>query len=127
MGITLGTLIGSNAVLNILNQQKGFNSTTAYRIMKNVKLISAELEDYEKQRIILCEKYSNKDEEGNPIITEAGNYDISPDNLKDYIEELNNLKNEIVEIPLKTISLEEINPAELSPVELAMIEFMLEE
>lgn len=125
MEIKLGTLIESNKVLNILNQQRGFNGVTAYHIMKNVKAISAELADYEKQRISLCEKYANKGEDGKPIINEKQNYDISIENMKALHDELEKLRAEVVDIPIKKISLEEINAAELSPAMLETIEFML--
>lgn len=125
MEIKLGILIESNKVLNILNQKRGFSGVTAYRIMKNVKAISTELADYEKQRINLCEKYANKGEDGNPVINEEQKYDISNENMKVLRDELEKLHAEAVDVPIKKISLEEINVAELSPAMIEKIEFMI--
>jgi len=126
MEIRLGNLIESQGALGILNQQRGLSSVTAYRIMKNVKAVTEEFKAYDEQRIALCKEYANKDEKENPIIRPDGNYDIPEESMREYLEELRKLHDEVVEIPIKKVALKEIDAAGLSPVLIEAIEFMLE-
>ena len=129
MEIRLGTLADSQLAVAILNRSEGLDSVPAYRIMKNFKAISDEAENYEKQRIKLCEKYAEKDEEGNPAIkkTKDGDvYVITKENEEKYQEELKALQDELVDVKIRKVSLTDINPAKLAPGFIGAIEFMLD-
>jgi len=127
MEIRLGTIIDSQLAAAVLNRSEGMDSVTAYRIMKNAKAISDECETYEKQRIKLCEKYAEKDAEGNPIIDEEKkSYVFSDENGAKLEKEVEALQNEVVEIKIRKVPLETISPAKLTPGLIGTIEFMLE-
>lgn len=122
----LREIIESKDVLAQLNQSKGMTGVVAYRIGKNIKMLDAELEEYDKARIHILEKYSNKDDKGNPII-ENNNYDIDQENLAQALNEINDLLDEESTLDLKKVSIEDISIANLSPKEMMAIEYMLEE
>lgn len=125
MEIKLGILLDSQGTLADLNQTRGLKSVTAYRISKNVKAVTEEFKTYEEHRTNLCKKYANKDKDGNPIIKEGGNYDIPEENLEKFLEELKELHEEMVEIPIRKVKLEEIDIG-LSPAQMESIEYMLD-
>lgn len=125
MEVKLGTLINAHGTLKELYVQKGLGSVAAYRISKIAKVADEEIKNYNEQRMKLCEKYANKDDEGKAVVKD-GNYDISEENMMKFIEELEKLREETVEIPCKKVTLEDIDCAGLSPAMIDSIEFMLE-
>lgn len=121
----LGVLINSKNTLSILGNTKGLKSTVAYRILKNIKAVNAEIKAYDETRTKVCEEYANKNDEGKAIIKD-NKYDISSDNLIKVNEELDKLINEEVDIDIKKIKLEDIDKVGLSALEISSIEFMLD-
>lgn len=113
------------SVLEILGSTKGLSSVTAYRISKNIKVITEEEKTYQDTRIKLCKEYAEKDDKGEPIVIDDKKYDISAENLKKFNKELNNLLEEEIDIEIKKLSLHEIDRVGLSAFELNSIEFML--
>lgn len=124
MKISLNDILKSRTALVILNNTK-FKSAVAYKIMKNLKTIAEEEKLYEKQRIKICKEFSNKDNEGNIVIVD-GKYDIPEERKSEYLAEIEELKNVVVDIPITKITLEEIEGAMLSPAQLDSVEYMLE-
>lgn len=82
----------------------------AYLILKNKKILEEELkvleqlkrephpefENYEKKRIEICEKYSDKDENGRPKMNN-GQYVINK-HMTHFVNEINTLKTEYPEV-----------------------------
>lgn len=123
-------VIKSSKVLSELNQCKDFSAVCAYRIAKNIDEINKELIDYSKQRDKLLIKYSDKDDNGQPIMIDNNGvqeYKMSNENRRKYVEELNDLHNEEVSLSLKKITLEQLGSIKMSPAELKTIEFMIDE
>lgn len=107
-------LIKLNNVLEQLKSVKG--KKFAYAVYKNKSLIEDEMkifeqvkkdphpdyENYENERLELLNKYSRKDESGNPITvpTEDGNrrYDIPEENIQDFQNEFNELREKYPEV-----------------------------
>lgn len=125
MELTLERLNNSQSAIVKLYGQDGFDSVTAYRVMKNFNAIAAEVKAYEEQRIKLCEKYAKKDGEGNPVI-EAGNYIFEQDGALEMTEQIGALLAETVDVKIRKVSLESIGCAKLSPAQIESIEFMLD-
>lgn len=126
MEIKLVTLLNAQKTLVELHKQRGLSGVTAYRIMKNAKVIDEEFKSYDEQRVKLCEEFATKDENGKPIIKDDSNYDISNENMAKCLEELSKLREETVELPIKKVKLEDIDAAGFSPAEIENIEFMLD-
>lgn len=125
MELTLNKLIESSQPLSVLVNIRGMKSIVAYRIAKNYNTIKKELEDYENARIKLLEEYSNKDDDGNAKIID-NNYDII-DGCMDLVnKEIDELKDEAIDLDIKKVALEDIEIAGLAPIELECIEFMLD-
>lgn len=125
MEIKLGKLVGCIKALAILHRQKGMGSVTAYRIMKNWDTVTQELKYFDKQKVAICEKYGKKDKDGK-LIVEDGKCTILIKHAEEYKDEMEALLNEVVDIPIKKISLSSIDCAGLAPEQLAAIDFILE-
>ena len=125
MLIKLGLLVKSRNALIKLNNTEGLDSITAYRILKNSNAIDKELKIYDEHQTKLVNKYCDKSEDGKPLV-ENGGFKITGENYKKYVNELENIFNENVEISIKKISIESIINAGLSPAQIGSIEYMLE-
>lgn len=125
MKLELNTLLTAQQALGTLGNTKGLSSVVAYRISKNIKAVSKEIEDYEESRKKLLEEHSNKDDEGNVIIKDDNTYDVIDGHMEIINKELDKLKKEEVELDIKKINIFDIDKAGLSPFELETIEFMI--
>lgn len=125
MNIKLGLLVKSRNTLIKLNNTEGLDSLTAYRILKNTNAISKELAMYDEHQTKLVNKYCDKDEHGKPLI-ENGGFKVTGKNYEKYVEKLESIFNEDVEISIKQISIESIMNVGLSPAQIGSIEYMLE-
>ncbi|MDD3747303.1 MAG: hypothetical protein PHD70_12635 [Anaerostipes sp.] len=77
-------------------------------IAKNIKLLQEETEILEKQRIEICKKYVELDENKNPIISD-GAYTIKSACTSVFNNEVLKLLEEEVDVELTTIDSEEID------------------
>ncbi len=125
MELTLGRLTDAQGAVAKLYKQDGFDSVTAYRVMKNFNAVAAEVKIYEEQRIKLCEKYAKKDEEGKPVI-ENENYMFEDEDFLKLNEQIGALREETVDVKIRKVSLESISCAKLSPAQIESIGFMLD-
>ena len=125
MEIKLGLLVKSRNALMKLNNTEGLDSLTAYRILKNSNAISKELVMYDEHKTRLVNKYCDKDGQGKPLI-ENGTIKVTGENYKKYVEELEKIFNEEINISIKKISIESIMNVGLSPSQIGSIEYMLE-
>lgn len=124
MLLKLGTLVKSKNVLIELNNTKGLDSVTAYRILKNSYAIDKELKFYDKQIAKLVHEYCERDKDGKPIV-KNGYYTIKNEFKNKYEKEIFDLLNENVEVQINKISIESIFKIGLSPAQIGTIEFML--
>lgn len=125
MLIKLGLLVKSINALIKLNNTEGLDSITAYRILKNSNAIDKELKIYDEHQTKLVNKYCDKSEDGKPLV-ENGGFKVTGKNYEKYVEELESIFNEDVDISIKRISIESIMNAGLSPAQIGSIEYMLE-
>lgn len=91
---------------------------TAFKLAKLVKEIEANIVQFNTTRGALLERLSNKDAEGKPVIIE-NNYDLSPENLLVFNQEINQLLDE--EIPINPISIDEIEKVEITVEEIMVL------
>ena len=125
MLIKLGLIVKSRNALIKLNNTEGLDSITAYRILKNSNAIDKELKIYDEHQTKLVNKYCDKSEDGKPLV-ENGGFKVTGKNYEKYVEELESIFNEDVDISIKRISIESIINAGLSPAQIGSIEYMLE-
>lgn len=124
MEVKLSALLESREALVKLNHTEGLDSVTAYRILKNINEVDKELKIYDEERVKLLNTYCQKDENNKPIVKDG--FFVLGENLHKYHSELTNILDEIVEMPLKLVSIESISKAGLSPAQIGTIEYMLE-
>lgn len=124
MQLKLGILVKSKNVLIELNNTKGLDSVTAYRILKNSYAIDKELKIYDEQKAKFIHEYCERDQNGKPIINN-GCYTIKDEFKDKYETEILNLLNENVEVQINKISIESLFKTGLSPAQIGTIEFML--
>lgn len=124
MEIKLSALLESRDALIKLDHTEGFDSVTAYRILKNINEVDKELKIYDEERVKLLNAYCKKDKDNKPVVKDG--FFVLAENSQKYHSELENLLKESVEIKLKPVSLESISKAGLSPAQIGSIEYMLE-
>jgi hypothetical protein len=116
MKLTLGQLKNSEPALVALSNCT-LPITIAYRISKALKVIASELADLEDARQKLVQKYG-VEKEGNVVVIE--------ENLNMFVEELNPLLQEEIEIPLEPITVESLpDSVNLSPMQLSQLSFFI--
>ena len=123
-------LLNAQNALNTLNNTRGLNAVTAYRIAKNVKVIGDELETYEEQRMKLVKELSDKDNDGNALTKINNNgdteYVLGNKNKIKLAGQLNSIMNEESNIEIKKLKLEDLDVAGLAPIELNALDFMID-
>lgn len=122
---------------DIRASQEGFSSImgqqmparTAYKVAKIAKALDVEYNMLLDGQRKLVDKYSEKDEGGNPIVlnAETGSIKIQSDKVQECNEELAALLGTEVEINANKLSFEEIEALEISPSLLATIMPFIEE
>lgn len=108
----------------------------AYAIAKNIKVLNEEYKTIEEQRIKLCEKYADKDEDGKPKMAEKDGkqvYQFSDDNEEKVNEEYKELLETEEELDIHKVSIEEFEKCDmndrydiLNPSEYSVLEFMID-
>lgn len=122
--------INAQNILFALNNTEGLNAVTAYRIGKNIKIITDELKVYEEQRIKIVKELAEKDKNGNAISKsdDKGNieYVLNDENKIKLAEQLKSIMNEDVSANIKKVKIEDLNPANLTPLKLMLLDFMID-
>ncbi len=114
MKITLGKLKTSEpALAKLSNSSLPYN--LAYRFSKMLKIVSTELTELEELRKKLVEKYGADNGEGNLAVTN--------ENLDNFIQELNPLLLEEVDLPFEKIKASLLpDTISITPIEVAQLE-----
>lgn len=104
-----------------------------YAIAVNTTAVRGAIETYFDQRKKKVEECANKDKDGAPIITEDGSYDIPDEKMVSLNEELKELSEMEVEVPITTVPFKVIEKCDrdefesLTPAELFVLQFMIED
>jgi hypothetical protein len=115
----LSELVGSEVALVELSVQK-MKAKASFRIAKVINQVRPHLETFRKIQQELLEKHGKKNGEG---------YIIEPDmkGWKTYINEIEDMLVEDVEVSIKKIPLNLLTNAEISAQEIATLDWLIEE
>lgn len=124
MKITNRELLNKIRVLES-TAEKQLGVKVSYIIAKNIKNINKELELFNEEKIKIINKYSEKDEQGNPKIN--NNNFILVKGKEDLVnKEYNELLDIEIEIDIKKFNINEIDSeAKFTPNELIELDFMI--
>lgn len=108
----------------------------SYAIAKNIKVLNEEYKTIDEQRIKLCEKYADKDDDGKAVMEKKGEkefYKFSDGNEVKMNDEYKELLEEEAELDIHTVDITEFEKCDMSdrydiltPAEYANLEFMIE-
>ena len=121
-------LINLIATRNILSEHAGEKAPalTSYKIMKLLKASDTEDAFYNEQLRQIIDKYSEKDEEGKPVV-KANGVQVQ----KEYVEECNKavaeLQNTEVDKPAYKFTIDELGAFQLSVFEMSILDEFIEE
>jgi hypothetical protein len=93
----------------------------SFRIGKLVAALSKDIEQFEKYRVDLFEKYGEPSEEDPQARV------IKPEHQQMFFEEINGLLQEVVELPDAKFTLEDLGDLKLTPAEMLSLSPWLEE
>lgn len=113
----------------------------SFAIKRNIDNLRKETERAEEQRMMLCRRYADKDEDGDPIMVDSMNdgvvakhYLVSNENRGEFIAEYMELMNTEVDVDIRTVTAEQIERCEESErysiptvAQLSGMGFMLED
>lgn len=114
MKLTLGRLKSSEQALVKLSTST-LPINLAYKVSKILKSVSSELTDLEEHRKKLVEKYGRDNGEGSLV--------VSADNIDNFINELNPLLEEEIDLPFEKINASNLpNDLNFTPLEVTQLE-----
>jgi hypothetical protein len=112
-------LLNAQPTLVSLSSKK-LPAKLAYAVSKNLRLITPELQDFEKARIALLEQYGKLNEE-------THTYDIPEDKKAQVDAEFNTLVNTDVDLTPFQVDIEAFGVIEITPNEFSSIAWMIRE
>ena len=126
MNVTLKDIVDSQEVMRLLSN-KPLRGRAAFKVARLLKKLESELVTFNDTRIKLIENYAKKDENGQFITNEKNEYQFDEDNATLFVEEINKLLTEEIQIDASPILLNEIEELNFTPVEMTLIEPFIEE
>ena len=126
MNVTLKDIVDSQEVMRLLSN-KPLRGRAAFKVARLLKKLESELVTFNDTRIKLIENYAKKDENGQFITNEQNEYQFDEDNANLFVEEINKLLTEEIQIDASPILLNEIEELNFTPVEMTLIEPFIEE
>lgn len=119
MKFRLAELKSMEPVLSKIMESTVLSIRVAYRFSKFLKTVGKELQTLEETRQMLVKKYGEDDSDGNTKVKD--------DSLQPFIDGLNEVLNEEVEISIEPVELDDLNMLALSPAEIMVIERLIKE
>lgn len=126
MTITLQNILEAQGTMQNLST-KVLRGRTAYQVARLLKRLDAELSTYNDTRIKLIEQYAKKKEDGSYELNEQNEYQFTPENMQAYMNEINNLLQEKIEIDANPLKLDDLLDLEFTPTEMVALEPFIEE
>lgn len=123
--VKLSTIITSADVLQYLSNS-AIKGRTAYKVAKILKRVDEEFALFNDARNSLINEYAIKGEDGTPTITE-GNYNILPERVNDFNNEITKLMDTDVHMDVEKLRLEEIENIDFTPQQMLLITDFIEE
>ena len=124
MNIT--TLLNVKQIFEQVAQTK-ISSKLAYKIMKFYKNIEVEEKFYNDRRMEIINTYSEKDANGQPIISNEGIVNIIPEKIQEANMAMWELNNMEVEVPNIKFTLAELEEVKLSVADMYALDAFIEE
>lgn len=118
MKLTVGQVVGGVNALTSLTD-KELPVLTAWKLAKASRILTDEFESYEEVRKGLVKKFGKKDE--------YGNYQVKPESLEKFQDEMNKILEQEVTVDVPLISLEMLGEGNFKPRDLALAWFLFEE
>lgn len=120
--VTREQLLNSERGLMTLSSAK-LPIATAYRVNKLIKQVGEELQEVEKIRMEILEKYASRDSEGEMITNSKTNFvAIDPEKQEDFNKEIVLLFSEECELSGDPINVDLLDSISMSSQEIASIE-----
>ena len=119
MKVKLHEVVNSLQSLQALGMEK-MPIKLAYNIQRNMRLLSAEMDTYEKSRVDLIKsKYGTEQEDGS--------YQVSKDNMPEYRKEMETLGMIEVDLDMHTITIADFGDIKVAPIALDHLDWMIKE
>ena len=124
--VTLKDIVESQDVMRALSS-KQLRGRVAFKVARLLKKLEAELATFNDTRIKLIETYAKKDDEGNFVTNEKNEYQFDADNANKFVEEINKLLLEEIDIDANPILVDEIEELNFTPAEIVALEPFMDE
>lgn len=121
MIVTLKDIIECQETMQQLST-KPLRGRTAFQVARLLKKLETELTTYNDTRMKLIEQYAKKKEDGTFEVNERNEYQFTPENMQAFVEEINKLLDESVEIDANPINLAELEDIAFTPSEMVNLE-----
>ena len=126
----LKDVLNSMPILKKLSEQQ-MPALTAFKIMKIIKATDSQFEDFNKTKIGLVEQYGTRGEDDNFLVDDdkllTSLADFSNTNKELYIEELQGVLEEQIDIVAQPLTLKDIENLNLSPTEIMRLDCFIKE
>ena len=124
--VTLKEIVESQDVMRVLSN-KPLRGRAAFKVARLLKKLETELTTFNDTRIKLIESYAKKDENGQFVTNEKNEYQFDKENADKFVEEINKLLLEEIEIDANPILINEIEELNFTPSEMALLEPFMDE
>ena len=95
--ITINDMVNVFTTLKDL-MDKNFSGSNAFKVARLMRELTKEMEVFDKSRMQVVEKYTLRDDRGNPVVDENGNIKIKPDQIIACNTEFSQLLNGEIEL-----------------------------
>lgn len=121
----LSKLLQIRKILGIHSQEK-VPTILAYKIMKFIKASEQEGAFYNEKFRKIIEKYSEKDEKGNPVL-DGNNIKLNQETAEECTKAVYELENTEVEVPNVSFTINELEPLAFSVSEMFILDDLIKE
>lgn len=126
MIVKIQDILVANGTLNKL-MHANFTGKKAFTIARMLKKIQAEMDLYDETRNNIIQKFANRDENGELIVSEEGMIHVAPEKIAECNIELIELANTEITLDCNPIPFEWLEEVEMTPEEAMGIEAFIEE
>lgn len=118
--LTVKEVMESVGVLNEIMEQP-FHGALAFKISRIIRELRKEVESFNTERDKIIRVFSEKDENGKPVLLENGNIKIRSDLVKECNDEFEKLLGTSIEINAEKLDLDELDEIEITPKKMESI------
>lgn len=127
MTLKMSNIIALKGVCENLKSQKT-SVKTAYKISKILSAVEKEFEFYQTKFMEIINEYSEKDENGQPVMIDGGNgVKINPEKIAEAQTKMVELETIEAELNIAPLSLDELEGLEISISDMQTLSYVIEE